>query len=122
MIVKGQVAGVIAMGLGIALLEELEYTESGEFVSGSLMHYLYPTTGQVPIAGDRQHPAPSAVSVGGMKGVGEAGTISTPAAILNAIADALSPFGISINRAPVTPQYLRELVRKAADPEAAQAT
>ena len=114
MIVKGQVAGAVAMGIGIALLEDLVYDDTGEFVSGSLLHYLYPTTAEVPMMGLHSIETPSAVTVGGVKGVGEAGTISTPAAIVNAIADALSPFGVSIDRAPVTPMYIREVLRAAA--------
>jgi CO/xanthine dehydrogenase Mo-binding subunit len=112
MIVKGQVAGAVAMGIGIALFEELEYDAQGEFLSGSLMHYLYPTTAEVPMLTHRSLQTPSAAP-GGLKGVGEAGTISTPAAIINAVADALSPFGLSLDRAPLTPTYLRELIRSA---------
>ena len=115
MIVKGQVAGAVAMGIGIALLEDLVYEDNGAFVSGSLLHYLYPTTAEVPMLDLHSIQTPSAVSVGGVKGVGEAGTISTPAAIVNAIADALSPFGVSIDRAPVTPMYIRDVLRAAAE-------
>ena len=61
---------------------------------------------------------PSACSAGGVKGVGEAGTIATPAAIVNAIADAISPFGATIDRVPVTPPYLRERLRAAEGAEA----
>jgi CO/xanthine dehydrogenase Mo-binding subunit len=116
MIVKGQVSGAVAMGIGIALYEDLAYDESGEFVSGSLLHYLYPTSAEIPMLELHSLETPSPATIGGVKGVGEAGTISTPAAILNAIADALSPFGVSIDRAPVTPMYLRELLRGARNP------
>jgi CO/xanthine dehydrogenase Mo-binding subunit len=112
MIVKGQIAGAVAQGIGIALLEELAYTETGEFISGNLMHYLYPTTAEVPMLDLRSIETPSS-NTGGVKGVGEAGTISTPAAIVNAVADALSPFGVTINRAPVTPMYIRQILREA---------
>ncbi len=113
MIVKGQVAGAVAMGVGIALLEDLVYDDSGEFVSGSLLHYLYPTTGEIPMMDLRSLETPSPASVHGVKGAGEAGTISTPAAVVNAIADAIAPFGVSIDRVPVTPMYLREKLRAA---------
>ena len=112
-IVKGQVAGAIANGIGVALLEDLVYEDNGEFVSGSLLHYLYPSTTEVPELDLLTIETPSAVSVGGVKGVGEAGTISAPAAIVNAIADALSPFGVVIDRTPVTPEYLRRKLRDA---------
>lgn len=112
-IVKGQVAGALANGLGIALLEDLAYEDNGEFVSGSLLHYLFPSTTEVPQMSLHTIETPSAVSVGGVKGVGEAGTISAPAAIVNAVMDALSPFGIVIEQTPVTPEYLRGLLRAA---------
>ena len=113
-IVKGQVAGAVANGIGIALLEDLAYDENGEFVSGSLLNYLYPSATEVPTLDLRSIETPSAVSVGGVKGVGEAGTISVPAAIVNAVADALSPFGVTIEQTPVTPEYIRGLLRAAA--------
>jgi carbon-monoxide dehydrogenase large subunit len=112
-IVKGQVAGALANGIGVALLEDLAYEDNGEFVSGSLLHYLYPSTTEVPDLTLRTIETPSTVSVGGVKGVGEAGTISAPAAIVNAVMDALSPFGIVIEQTPVTPEYLRGLLRAA---------
>jgi carbon-monoxide dehydrogenase large subunit len=112
-IVKGQVAGAIANGLGIALLEDLAYEDNGEFISGSLLHYLYPSTTEVPDLTVHTIETPSLVSAGGVKGVGEAGTISAPAAIVNAIMDALSSFGVVIEKTPVTPEYVRELLRAA---------
>lgn len=112
-IVKGQVAGALANGVGIALLEDLAYEDNGEFVSGSLLHYLYPSTTEVPPLTLHTIETPSAVSVGGVKGVGEAGTISAPAAIVNAVTDALAPFGIVVEQTPVAPEYLRGLLRAA---------
>ncbi|MGE3414126.1 MAG: molybdopterin cofactor-binding domain-containing protein, partial [Dehalococcoidia bacterium] len=112
-IVKGQVAGAIANGLGIALLEDLAYEDDGEFVSGSLLHYLYPSTTEVPDLTLHTIETPSTVSVGGVKGVGEAGTIAAPAAIVNAVTDALAPFGVAVERTPVTPEYVRQLLRGA---------
>lgn len=112
-IVKGQVAGALANGIGVALLEDLAYEDDGEFISGSLLNYLLPSTTEVPELSLHSIETPSTVSVGGVKGVGEAGTISAPAAIVNAIADALSPFGIVIEQTPVTPEYLRRLLREA---------
>lgn len=112
-IVKGQVAGALANGIGVALLEELVYEEDGEFISGSLVNYLYPSTTEVPHLSLHSIETPSTVSAGGVKGVGEAGTISAPAAIVNAVADALSPFGVVLEQTPVTPEYLRRLLREA---------
>jgi carbon-monoxide dehydrogenase large subunit len=113
MIVKGQVAGAVAMGIGMALLEGLVYDEQGEFVSGSLMHYLFPSTGEVPHMDLKHIETPSPTNVGGVKGVGEGGTIAVPAAIVNAISDAISPFGVSVDQTPVTPTYLLSLLRSA---------
>jgi CO/xanthine dehydrogenase Mo-binding subunit len=113
MIVEGQVAGAVAMGIGMALLEELVYDEQGEFASGSLLHYLFPSTGEVPHMDIRHIETPSPATVGGVKGVGEGGTIATPAAIVNAISDAISPFGVSVEQTPVTPDYLLGLLRSA---------
>jgi carbon-monoxide dehydrogenase large subunit len=99
------------MGIGAALLEEVSYDAEGDFVSGSLTRYLYPTTTDVPMMTMQNIQTPSPVTVQGVKGVGEGGTIAAPAAVVNAIADALVPFGVVINRTPVTPMYLRELLR-----------
>lgn len=113
MIVEGQVAGAVVQGLGAALLEELSYGEDGQFLSGSLMDYLYPTATDTPPIQIEHIETPSSATASGVKGVGEAGTIGAPAAVVNAIADAMSPFGITIDRTPVTPSYLRDLLRKA---------
>lgn len=112
-IVKGQVAGAIANGIGLALLEDLVYEENGEFVSGSLLNYLYPSSTEVPHLEIHSIETPSAISTGGVKGVGEAGTISSPAALVNAVMDALSPFGVVVEQTPMTPDYLRRLLRAA---------
>ncbi|MFC0452326.1 xanthine dehydrogenase family protein molybdopterin-binding subunit [Rhodococcus jostii] len=111
MIVDGQVCGGLAQGLGMALLEEMVYDDDGQFLSGSLMDYLYPTSMDVPNIEIHHIETPSAVTTSGVKGMGEGGTIVVPAAIINAVADALSPFGVSIDRTPVTPSYLRDLLR-----------
>lgn len=78
MIVRGQVAGAVAMGIGIALLEDLAYDPDGEFISGSLLHYLFPTTGEVPVLDLHSIETPSNASAGGVKAVGEAGTTRPP--------------------------------------------
>ena len=97
----------------MALLEDLAYDEDGQFLSGSLMDYLYPTTAEIPKIEIEHIETPSTVSEAGVKGMGEAGMISAPAAVVNAVADALSPFGISIERTPVSPNYILELLREA---------
>ncbi|HEX4805566.1 MAG TPA: xanthine dehydrogenase family protein molybdopterin-binding subunit [Conexibacter sp.] len=113
LVVDGQVAGGIAQGIGVALLEEAAYGEDGQYLSGSLMDYLYPSTTEVPTLRIAHLETPSNATINGVKGMGESGTIGTPAAIVNAIADALAPFGVRIDRTPVTPSYLLGLIRDA---------
>jgi len=110
MIVDGQVAGAIAQGLGSALLEECVYGEDGQFLSATLMDYLYPTTMDVPPMRIEHIETRSPVTIGGVKGVGEGGTIAAPAAILNAIVDALQPFGATVDRSPLGPSDVLALI------------
>jgi aerobic carbon-monoxide dehydrogenase large subunit len=115
--VEGQLTGGIAQGLGEALLEELVYTEDGQLLSGSLMDYLLPTAVDVPPIALAHLAVPTPHFELGIKGVGEAGVITPPAVIANAVADALAPFGVQITRVPVTPGYVRELLDRAGSPE-----
>jgi carbon-monoxide dehydrogenase large subunit len=103
-LVEGQIAGGIAQGIGGALLEHCAYDEAGQPLSATLMEYAVPTAADLP--GFELHhletPAPSIA--GGFKGAGEAGTTGAPAAILNAVNDALSPFGALISDQPIVPE------------------
>jgi carbon-monoxide dehydrogenase large subunit len=102
-LVDGQVAGAIAQGVGAVLYEGLPYDEEGQFLAGSLGEFLYPTAPELPDVEVEHLATPSPVTEGGIKGMGEGGLIGAPAAIVNAIADALSPFGVSIDRTPLRP-------------------
>jgi carbon-monoxide dehydrogenase large subunit len=113
MIVDGQIHGGVAQGIGGALLEELVYDESGQLLSGTFMDYLVPTAMEVPRMTTLHMEFPSPRNPLGIKGVGEGGAISPPAAISNAIEDALAPFGIRITRTPVSPSRLLELLAAA---------
>ena len=113
MIVDGQIHGGVAQGIGGALLEELVYDETGQLLSGSFMDYLVPTSMEVPKMTTLHMQFPSPRNPLGIKGVGEGGAISPPAAIANAIEDALSPFGIRITRTPVSPSSLVTLLAQA---------
>jgi carbon-monoxide dehydrogenase large subunit len=106
LIVAGQTAGGVAQGVGAALLEELVYGEDGQLLTGSLMDYLVPTAVEIPRVAARHLDRPSPTTLGGFKGAGEGGTIGAPAAIANAIADALAPLGVDISELPVTPERL----------------
>jgi carbon-monoxide dehydrogenase large subunit len=103
LLVDGQVAGAIAQGVGAVLYEGLPYSEDGQFLAGSLGEFLYPTAPELPDVEVDHLVTPSPVTEGGIKGMGEGGLIGAPAAIVNAIADALSPFGVSIDRTPLRP-------------------
>jgi carbon-monoxide dehydrogenase large subunit len=115
MIVEGQVAGAVAQGIGGAMYESLEYGEDGQFLSGSLQDYLYPSSTEVPHIDMGHIETPSAFTDGGIKGMGEAGSIATPAALVNAVADALSPFGVTINSLPLGPSHIMALLDERAD-------
>jgi carbon-monoxide dehydrogenase large subunit len=116
MIVEGQAIGGVAQGLGAALLEEMAYGEGGQPLTGSLMDYLIPTAAELPRITVLHGEEPSPSTLGGFKGVGEGGTIGAPAAIANAVADALAPLGIEIAELPITPERLFALLAAAARP------
>ncbi len=110
LIVEGQAIGGVAQGVGAALLEELVYGPDGQLLTGSLMDYLVPTALEVPRIEVSHLDRPSPTTLGGFKGAGEGGTIGAPAAIANAVADALAPLGIEINELPITPERLFRLL------------
>ncbi len=106
MIVDGQVAGGVAQGIGAALFEQVVYDADGQPQNPSLADYLVPDAAGVPELAVAHLETPSPLNPLGIKGVGEAGAISPPAAVANAIEDALSELGVQVNRVPVTPDYL----------------
>ncbi len=108
LIVDGQVCGGVAQGLGGALLEEVVYDPSGQLITGSLMDYLVATATDIPPIEVCHLDIPSPTSLGGFRGVGESGTIGAPAAVANAINDALSPLGIELGELPITPLRIFE--------------
>jgi aerobic carbon-monoxide dehydrogenase large subunit len=103
MIVDGQVAGGVAQGIGAALFEELCYDESGQAISGSFVDYLVPTAADLPEIEIHHLCTPTPRTPTGAKGMGEGGTIGAPAAVLNAVNDALAQVGASVGRIPVRP-------------------
>jgi carbon-monoxide dehydrogenase large subunit len=121
MIVEGQAIGGVAQGLGGALLEEIVYGDGGQPLTGSLMDYVIPTAVEMPPIEVMHLMEPSPSTLGGFKGVGEGGTIGAPAAIANAVADALAPLGAEIRELPITPERLFQLLdrRRAAAVECA---
>ena len=112
LIVEGQVHGGVAQGVGGALYEEMVYDEQGQLLTGSFMDYLVPTSMELPPLETVHLEFPSPRNPLGMKGLGEGGAISPPAAIANAIEDALQPFGVRITATPVSPARLLALIRE----------
>jgi carbon-monoxide dehydrogenase large subunit len=116
MIVEGQIHGGVAQGIANALYEAVVYDDDGNVLSASLADYLVPTMAEIPTFEIRHLQTLTGASVTGAKGVGEGGTIGAPAALLNAVSDALSPFGIGIYEMPITPQRIRQLLRECQSP------
>ena len=114
MIVDGQIQGGVAQGIANALLEEIVYDDAGNILTATLADYLSPSAREIPAIEIRHLETLSDASVTKAKGLGEGGAIGAPAAILNAINDALSPLGVSIDEFPATPRRIREAVRAAA--------
>ncbi len=112
MIVDGQVHGGVAQGIGAALYEEMIYDEDGQLLSASLVDYIIPSAVEVPDM-DVVHIESESAVAGGFRGMGEGGTIGAPAAVANAIADALSEFDIDISVLPMTPQRIFALLEQA---------
>lgn len=103
---EGQLIGGLAQGLGQALFERLVYDADGQLVTGSLMDYAVPRADDMPPVELLSQPVPTAANALGAKGVGEAGCIGVPAALLNAAADALAPLGEPELDFPLTAERL----------------
>jgi carbon-monoxide dehydrogenase large subunit len=109
-IVEGQVHGGVAQGVGGALFEEMVYDEQGQLLTGTLMDYLVPTATDLPPIETVHLEYPSPRNPLGVKGLGEGGAISPPAAIANAIDDALAPFGVRVTATPASPARVLALL------------
>jgi carbon-monoxide dehydrogenase large subunit len=110
LIVDGQVHGGVAQGVGGALFEEMVYDDQGQLLTGSLMDYLVPTAMELPRIETVHLECPSPRNPLGAKGMGEGGAISPPAAIANAIEDALTPFGVRVTATPLSPARVLVLI------------
>jgi carbon-monoxide dehydrogenase large subunit len=106
MLLEGQIVGGAAQGLGGILLEAYTYDAEGQLLTGSLMDYLLPTTSDIPDMEIIHLETPSQLNPLGVKGVGEGGAIGPPAAVANAISDALAPFKAEFNQTPITPERI----------------
>jgi carbon-monoxide dehydrogenase large subunit len=112
-IVEGQVHGGVAQGVGGALFEDMVYDAEGQLLAGSLMDYLVPTAMELPAIETVHLEFPSPRNPLGVKGLGEGGAISPPAAIANAVDDALAPFGVRVTDTPASPARVLALLRAA---------
>lgn len=113
MIVDGQIVGGIAQGIGTALYEEIPYSDDGQPLATTFADYLMPGAVEVPDIKIGHMCTPAAFTEYGMKGMGEGGAISPPAAIANAIRDALKPLGAELNETPMTPRRIVAAVARA---------
>ena len=114
MLADGQILGGAVHGLGGAMLEELAYSEGGEFLSGTFMDYMCPLSTDIPNFRILHMENLSPLTPLGTKGLGEGNTMSTPAAIAIAVTDALAPLGVEINELPITPAKLWKLIQSGA--------
>ena len=110
MVVDGQIYGGLAQGIGTALYEEMPFDASGQPLASTLADYLLPGPTEVPAPRldiwRRPRPIPSSAQ----KGIGEGGAIAPPAAIVNAVNDALRPLGVELLQSPITPRRIVEAV------------
>ena len=109
-IVEGQTFGGTAQGIGTALFEESRYDAAGQPLASTLMDYLLPGPAELPAMRIEHMETPSPYTAHGIKGVGEGGAIAPPAAVINAINDALRPLGAEITEIPATPRRVLEAI------------
>ena len=113
MVVEGQIAGGVVQGIGGVFYEHFEYDESGNPLTTTFLDYHLPTAADVPDL-EYGHVVTPSPTPGGYKGMGEGGAIASPAALLNAVRDALRPFGAKINSQPLTPEAVVDAIDAAA--------
>jgi aerobic carbon-monoxide dehydrogenase large subunit len=111
MLVEGQVMGGTVQGLGGILCEAIAYDANGQLLTGSLMDYALPIASDIPAMRIVHQHSPSPLNPLGVKGVGEGGAVAPPAAIANAVCDALAPFGVEVNATPIKPEQLVRATR-----------
>jgi carbon-monoxide dehydrogenase large subunit len=110
-LVDGQVRGGVVQGIGGALMEHCVYDDTGQLLTSTLMEYPIPTAADLPAIEVHHLETPAPNLAGGFKGAGEAGTSGAPAAILNAVNDALAPSGAMITTQPLTPERVLAALR-----------
>src|SRR5687767_2457897 len=112
MLVDEQIRGGVVQGIGAALYEECLYGPDGQLLNGNMADYLVPMSGEMPDIVCAHIETPTLQSQLGAKGVGEAGTAGAPAAVMNAINDALAPLGARVTQMPFTPERILQALKK----------
>ena len=112
-IVEGQVHGGIAQGIASAIYEEASYDDGGNLTTSSMMSYLVPSAAELPSFTLDRTVTPSTTNPMGVKGIGEAGTIASPPAVVNAVIDALAPLGVTHIDMPVSPERVWRAIQEA---------
>ena len=111
LIVRGQQQGAVAMGISGALLEEVDYDENGQNRSGSFAGYLLATAVEIPAIEVISQPTPNRKTPTGSKGMSEGGIMGATGVLPSAVNDALAPFGVVVEAQPLSPMYIRALLR-----------
>lgn len=119
MVVRGQIHGGVAMGIGNACMEEFLYDENGQQLTTTLLDYHIPSSLDLPHIETIEHNVPSPHTPLGSKGKGEGTPGMVPAAVANAIDDALRPLGVKIRELPLTPERIWKLIQEAKEQPAA---
>ena len=117
-VVEGQIRGGVAQGIGSVLLERIIYDDSGQCTTSTFMDYLLPTAAEIPRIDIEHIEGPSQGDVP-WRGVGEGGAIGSPAAVCNAIEDALAPWGVEVTEQYLPPSRILQLIFPAAEPDSA---
>ena len=117
MIVEGQIRGGVVQGIGTALYEEIPYDEQGQPLAGTLADYLLPGAAELPAIKIGHLHTPATATEYGMKGMGEGGAVAPPAAIANAVRDALAAIGAELNETPITPRRVIAAITQGAGGE-----
>lgn len=113
MLVQGQVRGGVAQGIAEALFEEAIYDEEGNLTTGTMTNYLVPGAPELPSFEIHDTVTPSPTNPMGVKGIGEAGMIASPLAVINAVVDALSHLGVRNVERPATPERVWNAIQEA---------
>ena len=120
MLVAGQVHGGVVQGIGQALMEQAVYDEAGQLLTGSFMDYAMPHAADMPSMQVSTIEVPCKTNPMGVKGCGEAGSVASPAAVINALIDALADLGVRALDMPATPHRLWQLIQEHQRPAAAE--